>query len=1088
MEVSYKSLFHFFLIIVLVNNFIIGSNVLANDYNSTNIANFKYRQEIKIPIDTSLAESKFQPIDIRIKFDNNCWGINETQNSVRVAYEDGSGLNEVESQIYDLEQSGNSDIISCSLVFLIPKEANGNEKYYVLYHDSEVDGPNYEDHLSIIDTHYFYEPISGQKMDFDYYQISEDGYIVYAVCQKGGILDNGMSNAVIKMKPNTTEFEPINSEQLATFYCSYSTDPSGESDGSQLANDIKKSVLINGNLMIRLKVEGLSPNGEVKTDNIYTYYYSRESSKSIDVNIKHELLKTTQITGNQEKDCTYASLATFKARSATIKNMNFGNILPKIHFISEEDNLKVYDMPVDPNADPAEWTLSSVDDDDLGNKAWICMDDPNTGMAQALIFETNVGILEGENDGIQIKASTEQHVKLPGLEADTGDVFACRNAYENGNHNTVLEKGLTVNFNLEFATFEKGGYEAVDKESEIFQLLVPNRPIYRSNVSNKFQEEKERYSLTSFVHFAPTFPLGSLLSAATGKNFSYTYIELYKDNIIKSSGSSSRLPVGDVNLEFDNTTFMQKIKIVFGLFDWKNISFFKKIVFPDLEEGIYLIKVFKENPSSGQHRKYIGFSVVDLTKNTTIRIYCKPQCELFLSISDEEKKGIEDVDFRLIDDDTTISDSVSDKNGSGFLYAPSNRREPYLLRIIYDGFLIEEKNIKLKPLNSIFSVKESFTADLYDLTLNVKDKLGLAPAVDISPYVTSEEMFEICNIRGEMKSYGHYELLDLFPSNYILKTGYKSFTEERFIEIDGDKTINIEFPAEYKVDFNVFNSYGMRVSNGKITMTREGKSVSTNIKDSGDSVLSIPPGNYHMRLVSDNEEVGMQRVDVKGEKSLDLVTSQGSLLHSLILYIGIILIIFSFYYIWKYDAHKGLKILSIALIIISVFLPWWVLTGESEITSTSSEAFLFPSSIVTLTRSNEVIGGDISIVNEDFTMILGLLIMLISAFSISIIINLIISDKFPRINKLFMIAGIVLLLVVIVLFYFVMSQVTEIGVGSFSGEGDLNISIPGFQENEVLTCYWGPGFGFYLSILSFISLICFSLYKFFKGFKLSFKE
>ena len=58
-----------------------------------------------------------------------------------------------------------------------------------------------------------------------------------------------------------------------------------------------------------------------------------------------------------------------------------------------------------------------------------------------------------------------------------------------------------------------------------------------------------------------------------------------------------------------------------------------------------------------------------------------------------------------------------------------------------------------------------------------------------------------------------------------------------------------------------------------------------------------------------------------------------------------------------------------------------------------------------------------------------------------------------------------------------MSQVTDIGVGSFSGSGDLDISIPGLQENAVVPCSWGPGIGFYLSILAIMSMIALSLLK-----------
>ena len=155
--------------IVLFSSF--GGNAFSYEgYVTTDIGNLAFKQEIMIPIDTSLDEAKFQPIDVRIMFGNSCWAQNETKHSVRVGYDDGSGITEIDSQIYDLEHSDNSHITACSLVFLIPEEANGKEKYYVLYDGSETSVPEYVDHLSFEDTHYFYEPISGQIIDFDYYK------------------------------------------------------------------------------------------------------------------------------------------------------------------------------------------------------------------------------------------------------------------------------------------------------------------------------------------------------------------------------------------------------------------------------------------------------------------------------------------------------------------------------------------------------------------------------------------------------------------------------------------------------------------------------------------------------------------------------------------------------------------------------------------------------------------------------------------------------------------------------------------------------------------------------------------------------
>ena len=110
------------------------SQIKANGkYISQDINNLSYKQEIRIPIDTSKEIAKFQPIDLKVDFSNSCWAIDENHHSVRVGIDDGSDIFEIESQIYDLEFIDDTHIKSCNIVFILPEKANGKEKYYIFY-------------------------------------------------------------------------------------------------------------------------------------------------------------------------------------------------------------------------------------------------------------------------------------------------------------------------------------------------------------------------------------------------------------------------------------------------------------------------------------------------------------------------------------------------------------------------------------------------------------------------------------------------------------------------------------------------------------------------------------------------------------------------------------------------------------------------------------------------------------------------------------------------------------------------------------------------------------------------------------------
>jgi hypothetical protein len=364
--------------------------------------------------------------------------------------------------------------------------------------------------------------------------------------------------------------------------------------------------------MVRLRIECTSPNGVVKTDNIYTYYYCPGEAKKINVNINHEILKAHEIENPIAIDGSYAGIVTIKSRSASIQKLNVGSILPLLNIYGEDNRIKEFDFPEDPDSIETEYILATKDDCDLGERAWISLSDPSSGRAHGLIFNSNKGITEGEEDGVQVKAYEIQNVKLPGLEADSGTLICTRNAYEkNGEHSTILSEGFNANFDVEFISFEKGGYTRIDSESEIFQTLIKDVPFIREDDSDGDAEE-EKYSLTAYVHFAPSIPLGPLLSAALGKPFPYISAEIYKDNNKKASGSVGRLSVKAVDFNLEGLNLIQKIIFVFNLFDLKNASFFKKIRFPDLKTGKYVVKIFKENPFFLKERQYIGEAIVEL--------------------------------------------------------------------------------------------------------------------------------------------------------------------------------------------------------------------------------------------------------------------------------------------------------------------------------------------------------------------------------------------------------------------------------------------------------------------------------------------
>ena len=1069
-----KKMMSFFLLFILIFTMpFMTTQTRSDTILPMDISQLPNQQEITIPIDTSLSEAKYQPIDMRITFNHPCWAQNETIHSVRIGYTIHSDTIEIESQIYDLAYTDESHISACSIVFLIPPEATGEETYTVYYSDSQTDQPAYPDHLTILDTHYYYEPITGQIIDFDYYQITEDDYIIYGMCTQGELLANGMSNAIIKLLPQSTEFKTKNAEQIASFYTTRSIDPSGEHMGTQWAEDVTKSILVDGNLMIRIQIKGISPDNALKTDNIYTYYYRPTDTKSLHVNLNHEVLQDLSVTGTQQKVGTYSSLSTIKARSGTIEDMNIGNILPKIHFYTEDGTIREYDIPTDPEADPADWLLGTNDDQDLGSKAWLCIDDPTTGQAHGLIFEKNSGIVEGEHDGIQVKSSVQQHVKLPGLEADTGDVFAMRNAYENGNHNTELPKGLNVSFNVEYMASQNGGYQAIDNESAIYQMLIKHRPINRGNGTiDTPVEETERYSLKAAIHLEPSFPLGPLLSAATGKNFSYLTAELYRDDALASSGSASRLKLGDINIAFgEDDTLIQKIRTVLNIFDIRNSTFFKTIRFPDLEAGTYLIKIYKENARRATDRLYIGYSTVEVTENTTTHIYCKPETTVAVSIFDQKDHAVSDVQIQILSDEITIAHATTSDEGTAMISFPLYTRSEFIMKSYYQGFLIKEQTLSLNVLNRWRDLSETIEVSLYDLTINVQDALGLVPAVDLNPTLTSTNMKEKQTLSAEKIDMGTYHFTGLLKESYNLKLSYKSFELIESITLDKDTTLDLQFPAEFILDINILNTLGASIDTAHVTLKREGQGPQIEASE-GTASLSVPPGTYYLLIQADETDIAKQMIEIKGDKNIDIVSKSEPFTHTLLpLLLMIIGGIFSVFLWIKRRRLLSVHVLIFFILLATLFQPWWHLSGDLDSLQTQTNTYLYPTQIITLTESTEVIGGEVSEAPEEFTMVIELISFALILGAVISLIGPLIRTKHPKISFIVSIVSIVFILLCAVLFFVAMSEVTKVGVGQFIGSGDISVSVPGETQKTTIACTWGAGSGLYLLLVGFIGLL-----------------
>ena len=1046
---------------------------------------WSFRQELPLPIDTSYDQAKHQPIDISLSFSEPCWARNEQDYSLRIISQDGDLCYELESQIYDLNFSDATHLSTCNVVFLIPEQATGNEHYYVYYNEKETPSAQYPDHLQIEEAHYYFAPIPGYPFQSDYYKITEDGYIVYGVAYEGQFLGVSTAQQVTLFKDQTgTVTTPKDGLAFASFDYFYYAGASIEQFQSTIQRLISKQILIDGNLMVSCTIVSETEQQDFKTTVTYTYYYNPDhENRRINVHVKHEALKPSQVVdepGYSESSGNIASFQVGEFKSPSIQELNFGQMFPYLNLVTQDNRTVSYPLDMNPDYTPEGITIINTKDDiDLGKKGWISFDEGTTGIAHSLIFGSTQILQSGtdERDGIQIKAVEAAGPGLLGLHTTAQTFYCSRNSYNTGTDNDLsIPDDFVVEYDAEFYSSMKGGYPAVDNESKVYQQLVQIRPSHQEDSTEK-EEEADTYTLTTFVHLAPSAPMGTALSLLTGRNFSYISAELYQAKVLMSSDIAGRIRITSFP-SFSDARFLKKIATVFSIFDLKNFTFFKKIRFEKLEPGTYLVKIFKEHPKLGKERKYIGYRIIEVQQDTSTHIVCRPEAHLQVDVQDQQGKQISEYETRLLSDDIIIAQEIHNQETTTSLSAPCLMRGTYQVQILYNGFLIYDSPVPLRLINRFIPRKISVDTSLYDLTITLQDRWGIPPSEPLHPTLTSTDMKEPQQINAEDLGNGQYRFHDLYPATYTLQvSSQSSLLEETITMTDSqDKTLTLVIPTDYNITLRTYDARGILLSRAAITLEREGKTITLDGQN-GLYTTQLPPGRYQVTVRQSDTTIGKRTLTVISERSFDLLTNEEPLFPLIVIIVVILCCILgAILLLRKKEAYTLVKFLAIALMMTSLVVPWWTLQGSSieQDLETSTNLYLLPANLITVTITPTVIAGEraSASIATLFTLFINALIGAIVLSSIFIIAHLLArQSQRKKLSKVFLVLGFLFLIFCIGGFYGVMAVITKVGVGGVFGNGPLTTTIPGETPQVLISSTWGPSSGFYLCMIALILLV-----------------
>jgi hypothetical protein len=1072
-----KKVISFGLLLVLFISVLFPNTIATNGEPSWWDKNWNYREKIDLTSLNDLDKFNLQPIDVKIDFKNKCWTINEKETSVRVCQWDGIKWNELESQIYDLEYSQSTDYINgCNVIFLIPEDSTGKEKYYVYYDDQEKTTLNYIDRVGIEENFLNQEPIPGQKIDVKFYAIRQGDEFIYYVAQEGTLLGESLSQNVVKLKDGTKKIRPDSLEKMAQFCYSYFYGTGDNEVFSTAQKLVSKKIEVDGNLMVRFTIVSESSDGGLVSTNTYSYYYCPTYDKKIRVHVTHEVLKDIYVNDCVEFwDGSYGTLTSFKFRSKAIKDFNFGSIEPYVYVYSEDDSIKEYSLDLNPFYEEPKRYLKTDDDMHLGKQAWVAFD--GAEKTHAIILASNKDIVKqgrDEKDGIQVKGFQVELINIPGLEGDFTQAHLMRNAFKNDDFDRSVPDDLIVEYDAEFFTSGTIDYDQMEKESTIFQSLKKLNPSDDKEDGGEDLTDFEKYNLEIYAHQAKSFPLGNLLSILTGRNLSYITVELFAEGDLVSIGAASRVKTeSDLIIDGESKNLVEKLGFIADVFDLRNTSFFKKIEFQKLPPGTYVAKIYRENPLLKQkQREFIGLGVVELNEDVEKHIFCTREGNVQLSLLDQNNQGVKNAKASVFLDDVCIVENITDENGLTKINIPYlSKSHPYNLKVTYNGFNIFEESFSLRYFRLNKPLEFSVEIPLYTLKTKIVDIFGFFPGVKLNPTIESLGSTESNILNPTDVDDNIFWFENLNSAEYKINIDYKAFTVEKNIAISSNNEIEIVFPAKYEMKTHIFDSYGLPLSESKVSISRNGKKLQEKTNKTGVATFAIPPGEYVVK--SFENEI---KTILSGDQEVDLITDKDPAVLSYVQIISAVFLlgIIIIYLTKRISFYTFIKSIPIVLLTSALVMPWWQLNGSAPDISFKHSANTYPYSqkIIskTIYNGDEFLGISTTpdIVNQFLFAVLSLTILCIVFIIFTMILEKL--EK-HRVSEILAYLSIIFLALVMILFLFGMNELSAVGIGSICGEGDITVNFPYSADLIDINASWCMAIGFYLCIISIAILI-----------------
>jgi hypothetical protein len=285
----------------------------------------------------------------------------------------------------------------------------------------------------------------------------------------------------------------------------------------------------------------------------------------------------------------------------------------------------------------------------------------------------------------------------------------------------------------------------------------------------------------------------------------------------------------------------------------------------------------------------------------------------------------------------------------------------------------------------------------------------------------------------------------------------------------------MEFNALYNIKTKLFNIQGEIIKNNdiEIKILRDGIKIFENIQ--AKDIIELPPGKYTINVYDSNKLIGSKTINLVNDKNINIVTVIFSTLFIIITILSILFLIFVIiiFIIKKISLNSFLKVISITLIVFSLFQPWWSLNSFNQEfgVEKSSSMYIFSNHMIDKITYDDEIYLDLATIPVEFTEFLVVLLIILYSglilMGMSFMPNIILRRRF---SLILVFSSILFILLVNTAFTYGMIKITEFSLGSLQGNGILDLTLPN-SKTIYMESSWGLGLGFYICIISSLILI-----------------